>query len=158
MNMSLQYQNIDTVSIRQFANNNDINAQSLRNVIAHDDSINHEHLRGNIKHYNLVKLTKWLKVNASRFLNGYIIPVKHTLTQVGEFWCGSCSCYRLESEKVAGKLHCAGCDKLRSAPVHVDENGLKSTKSTNTNAWQKIEDKKDRRELELIVSDKWMEL
>ena len=143
------------VTVRQFANNNDLNVQSLRNLVRHDNNIHSSFIKNGTKHYELPALNEWLLANIHKFADDRVRAKKPSTLQDGECFCSNCGKYYATDEK-ASALYCITCSSKRTKPVFI------STKDVNvvaidTSSRRGIAAIMEKRELDKVISDRWMD-
>ena len=111
------------VTIRQFANNNDLNVQQLRSLVRHDNNIHSSFIKNATKHYELPVMNKWLLANIHKFADDKVRAKKKSTLEVGIFFCGNCGEYKATAEK-ASALHCNDCQDKTTSPVFISTKDL----------------------------------
>jgi NADH pyrophosphatase NudC (nudix superfamily) len=142
------------VTVRQFANNNDLNVQSLRNLVRHDDNIHSSFIKNGTKHYQLPKMNIWLIANKHKFEEGHMRAKKPSILQDNEFYCGGCGEYKEKVEKSTA-LYCVECSSKRTKPIFVHTGKLTTGEGVVSNRCG-IAAIMEKRALDDVISDTWM--
>jgi hypothetical protein len=144
------------VTVRQFANNNDLNVQSLRNLVRHDNNINSSFIKNGTRHYELPVMNEWLIANIHKFADDRVRPKKPSILEEGIFFCGNCGEYKPTAKK-ASTMHCDECSDKRTKPVFISTKDVKVV-AIDTSSRRGIAAIMEKRALDDVISDNWMEL
>lgn len=147
-----------SVSVREFANDNNIGVMNLRGFLRYDNTIKPAFTRGSTNYYKLELLTNWLKRNKNRF-DGFTRAAKPVTR---DFYCTSCGDYPSIDLKSKKFNCCMNCEKKATAAKLAS---VELDKSPNTNKIitpalrlkHRVDDMNHGRELKQLASvDNWM--
>ena len=142
--------NAGSITTREFARDNNINALKLRSFLRHDDTIRCAFTRNRTNYYSIEKITKWLKKNIERF-NG---AEKNIDNRSCVFFCNRDTVYKpIELRRKKGC--CVDCiEKSIDRIISTDKDD--DHRERVHAARVRVDDIKSMRSLENNITEGWM--